>query len=404
MNVLAALDSRLQGKVRLIQVQAKTGRIMSIGKWEKNLVFDTYLNALAVMASGYARGFETLKVGSGTNPNSFNAGGSTIFTQVGNTITASTNFFTSAMTGGIFKYGATGTSNGAEQYITFVNATTATAAGAGMTVAIPTAGAVWMVQQTALQTFILASTSYATGSGQCGATFSGNVATLFRTYTYAQQGTTYSVNEVGYSTSAQGGAICNGRIVLGSTVTVPSTNFLVAQFALTATQSPSAQIAQANVGTGVNTAGTAMLNYWDLGVPNASGTTTNYQAGTFTSNLCDGENSGNRPSFCFYHSSALTLQTSIQTSVAATVAFSTCYRASIAILSNASQPVGVGVSTSSYSFTSAGETCTAFIVGGASVNQQLIYVINLTTPFTLPTGSLQGTITWQQTWGRTLVN
>lgn len=411
MNASINLGMKLGGRVRLSLYDAKTRKRIWRGKWESNLVFDTYLNALAnnsTTTAGYANAFSVLKVGSGTNANEFNAAGSAIFTQVGNTVTAASSFFTSAMVGGIFKYGATGTSNGAEQYISgFTSATQVTVSGAGMTVATPTAGAVFMVQQTGLQTFSFQSSTYASGAGMNGFTFVGNVATLFRTFVFAQQGSSYSVNEVGYATVAQSSGLCNGRIVLGSTVTVPPTNFLVAQFQLVCTQSPSAQVAQANVGTGINTAGTAMLQCWDLDVPNAStGANSNFQAGANVSNMCSGLTiSPNRPYFNFYYgATAPTLQTSIQAS-AAVQYNATFFQGQFGAMSNSGQPVGVGVATCSYSTTSAGQSCKSFIIGGqAGGNQMQVYVINLTTPVTLPTGSLQGTVTWTQQWSRTLVN
>src|ERR1700744_5859559 len=285
-----ALGAKLQGRATLYLQDIATGVQTQVAD-KSNLVLDVALNALRNTGTPYTTLLAACKVGSGTNANEFNFGGSAIFTQLGNTITATSGVFTSAMVGGIFKYGATGTSNGAEQYIaSFISATQVTVSGAGMTVAVAAAGAVWMVQQTTLQTYNISSTSYqATGNGT---TYSGNTVTFQRTYVFAAQGSAYSVNEVGYY-SAGGSNLVFGRIVLGSTVNVPTTSFLVVTLQLTVTQSPATITAVGNVGTHFNTAGNAAINFWSLQTIATNGSTGTINpgfSGTGATTLLDNSN------------------------------------------------------------------------------------------------------------------
>src|SRR5208337_905188 len=93
-----------RARVRTEVVQADTGIAVKTSDWIENLAFDTALSFLAGNNAGFAGVFATLKIGSGTNANSF-AGGAVTFTQSGFTLTASGSFFTSAMVGAKFKYG-----------------------------------------------------------------------------------------------------------------------------------------------------------------------------------------------------------------------------------------------------------------------------------------------------------
>src|SRR5208283_901190 len=152
---------------------AKTGAVKRVRKARPNMVFDSGLTALATGAVNFATIFSDCKIGSSAASNSI-PGNTTTFTQVGTTITASAAFFTGAMVGGIFKYG-TGT-GGAEQYIASIGGggLTAVVNGAGLTVATPTAGTVWLVAQTALTTPLTALTggcvslAYVSSPGACG--------------------------------------------------------------------------------------------------------------------------------------------------------------------------------------------------------------------------------------------
>ena len=139
---------------------------------KKNLILDCGLNGLAKdtnlgLSTFAANSFLYCQVGDGTDPVKISSGAIT-FTQSGNIVTASGNFFTSPMQGAILKYG-TGT-GGVEQYITAVNSGTQVVVSTSATVG-STVGSVWLVNQTGLANPIFATNSYVTGGGFCGSVF-----------------------------------------------------------------------------------------------------------------------------------------------------------------------------------------------------------------------------------------
>lgn len=388
-------------KVRLSLRDAETGKLSWRGKWQKNLMLDVGLNALANNQGGYANLFTYCKVGSGTNANSRNSAGSAIFTQSGTTVTASTSFFLSSDVGALLKYGGTGVSSGIEQYITaYVSATQVTVATSN-TQSSPIAGTVWFVNQTALQTYLYQSNTYPNGGSFNGYTLSGNQITLFRTFNFPVQGSLYSVNEIGYDRVSGSGTVI-GRIVLGSTVNVPTTNFLVVELQMTVTQTPGSSLAVSNVGTGFNTAGNLMWQVWNCSNIGANGNTGVFPANGSYGIMMDAFSSS--PLLQFYTGSAITLQSSIQNANPGTSS-SGYATAAMPNLSNTSNPVGVGTSAVSFSFTTAGESCNALVFGGnfGGAIAQLL-VLNLTTPVTLPTGTFSGNFVYQANFTRSLVN
>ncbi len=384
-------------------MDAATGKVVKRGQPIKNLLFDSALNQLAGggSANGYGGLFEQCKIGSGTNPNSINSGAVT-FTQVGTTITASVaGYFNVANVGGtpiplnsIIKYGASG-SAGAEQYVSAITGggTTITVAGAGMTVATPTAATIWLVQQTALQTLLFASTTYVTGAGTA---FVSNVATMGRIVKFPVQGSVYTVAEIGYANSGVGGATVNGRIVLPAADTVLTSQFYQVTITMTVTQTPGAPTAVPNVGTNINTAGNAMVQAWACDVVNTAGAT----VGQTNTSILDKPNG---VLGAFFALSTVTLNSTISTASNSPAAVS--FAIVCNNFSNSGQPVGVGVSTTNYSFTTAGQTCYGIVCGNGNTSFCSNYfAVAFTTPITLPSGSFTGTLSFTITFTRTLVN
>lgn len=387
-------------RARISTRNASTGEITRQTGWTNNLILDVGLNYLANNSgnNGYAGLITYCKVGSGTTPNSVDSGGSAIFTQATNVVTASTAFFTSAMVGAILKYGATG-SSGAEQYITAYTSPTQVTVSSSATVAA-IAGTVWFVQQTGLQTYLYQSNTYPSGGSYNGYTISGNVITYYRTFNFSVQASPYDVNEVGYDSQA-GSTTALGRIVLGSTVTVPTTDFLVVEIQISVTQAPGAPLSVSNVGTGFDTTGQIMWQAWNASKIDASGGGGQFPANGAYGILMD---SSQGCSLQFYTGSAITLQGSIQNSTPVTS--SSGYGAAFGALSNSGNPVGYGTSSASYSFTTAGETCSALVFGNKDAYGDVaqLLVLNLTTPVVLPVGSFAGSFTYEAIFGRTLIN
>lgn len=410
MKLKTELGGTVGARVRCLVYNETDRRALESGRkvypvkdygWQKNLVFDTGLNALAG-GFGYANLLNTCGAGSGTNPNSYSPG-TAIFTQVATTITATSTFFTSLMVGGIFKYG-TGT-GGAEQYITAIGGggLSCTVSGAGMTVATATAGTVWMVQQTGLQTSLGSTNTYLI-NGSTGNTFTGTSVTLTQNFQFATPGSTWSVNEICYG----GASPYCGRIALSSTVTVSTAQFLVCTVQILITQTPNTPTGVANVGTGINTAGTGIFQNWLIfGLNSANGNGGIYPGpdgvgGSFM----DARSFGG--TICFYTGSAITLNSNIGTTTIAPLTTNIGYvMTSNNKPTNSGQPVGVGVGApDTFAFTTAGETVSSIVFGGRDGLNQIypVYILNLTTPLTLPTGSFSGTWFWQLTFTRQLSN
>ena len=262
-----------------------------------------------------------------------------------------------------FKIG-TGPS-GQEVYLTYVNATTATAS---ISYSISSSvGTVWQVQKTALDSLLYTTSSKDTSAGACSTIFTGNLCTMQVTFKFSVQASSYSVNEIGYG-NAVGGATCNGRFVLGSTDVVSTTQYYVVIMQMGVAASPGAPTAVLNVGTTVNTAGTVMFQAWDLHVINSSGNGTAYQT-TYASYIMEG--GGTHP--VFWTSAAPTLNTSIQ-AVQLSEQPSGYVLGAMSNISHGANPVGVGTSSLTFSQPTAGETMTALILGysagGASLRSR----------------------------------
>lgn len=375
-----------------------TDRLVKDNPWKKNLVLDQGLNALAqsTFATQPAGSFTRCHVGSGTNPNRFQ-GGVITFTQTGTTITASAPFFTSGMVNGIFKYGTN--TAGAEYYITaFGNSTTITV-DTSATVAVPTAGTVWMVQQTALQTQSFTTNTYQTLSGDCGSTYSAPTLTHKRTFVFAVQASPYTVNEIGWS-NGQSTAVF-GRAVLSSSDVVGTTNYYVVIMEIDFVYQPFNPTAVVDVGTGINTAGTAMMEFFANGIVNSSGAQT--QPANGMSNVLDGTSGV----FGF-----LFLQTFTQNATIQTTGTNPARPAS-----NRLDLTGVGVAwtyvsgskgkmrlTFTLSTTTTGQTCYGLAIQSGASPFSGAFTVLFTTPQTLPTGAFVPTIIWEMTYGRVLDN
>lgn len=375
-------------------MDVKTGKQVGGNKPTKNLVLDSGLNAIA---RSNALGMQAVPatihagclIGGGTDPNSI-ASGAVTFTQSGTTITASGSFFTSAMTGWILKYG-TG-SGGAEVYITFVNATTATAS-ISMTVGSPTVGTVWNVARTTLQTFLFQSATYQTNAGDCGSTISGNQVTHKRTYIFSQQASPYTVNEIGYAGAFTANRVC-GRLVLGSSDVVGTSNFYVVVISVTVTYLPSAPLAVTNVGTNINTAGTLMIEGMNVTVVTSTG--------------ASAANPGSSPNTTLDNSGQLVFKTTSYSqngSINPSSGVSVGTRVSLASASWTNDNTKVGSMTLTFTGTAATTGQSLVGMGLMDVNISAVWFdVLFTTPQTAPTGTFQPNTVWRLTYTRTLVN
>lgn len=390
-----------RARVKTEIVEAATGIVVKTSPWIENLAFDRALTGLlSAQFFNVCDLFAHLKIGSGVNPNSINNPAIT-FTQVGNTITASAPFFTAPMVGGIFKYG-TG-SAGAEQYISVVpgGGLSCTVLGPGMAVGVGTVATVWQVQQTALQTWLANSTGYQTNPGDNSTVIAGGSITLQRTFIFATPGVTQNINEIGYDDANAANGTCRGRIVLGSTDVVDNTHFYRVVMQMVFTVIPAAPLAVGNVGTNIDTSGNVMFEWYDFEAIQPNGGGLNYQSGGGggTETMDGGTNAWG----CAFRTAPWTQPGAIQVGLAP--GSGETYVFNLNSFNPAGQPVGVGVSTTNFSLTTAGETMTGITFGGNGGSGYAGFLtLQLTTPFTLPTGTFQGSISIKKVFTRTLTN
>jgi|SRR5665213_1317138 len=417
-----------QGRA-LIQVRdGSTSKVVQEVR-SKNLLFDSGLAAQA-NGIGYARLMRQVKLGSGsTQPNSY-YDGSITFTQVGTTLTASGVFFTSAMIGGVFKWNTGGT-GGDEMYITAVGSSVSATVSQSATVGTGAAATVWQVQQTSLQTALptlgfLTSATY--GVVATGASISGNVLTLIREFVFPVETVNYTVNELGYCNLEGGGTVLGRFDISGTPVTVSTSQFLVVTLTFTFAVSPSAPATVGNVGTNVDTSGTAMIMCWDNQSLQNNGSQVDIQSSVAVHDFLDGFGQlslgflaatqslpGSIPTPTLVNGQCNTvtnLSTIYQTnsgSIAAGAAQTVVNSSGTCSLGGAcagGKAVNIAAVTISFSITTAGQVVEALVFGvepnGGQVTNN--FVLNLTTPVTLPTGTLAGSFTFTNTFGRELSN
>lgn len=396
-NYRAGLAVSMETRIKTRQIECSTGKVVSETPWKKNLVLDAGLNSLAqkagtLPASTPASCFGMCQAGSGTNPVAINSGAITFTQTASTTCTASAGFFTAAMVGCILKYGASG-SGGTEVYITaFTNSTTVTV-GTSLTIG-PLQGTVWFVQQTGLQTFVMSTTTYDAGGGSNSTVFSTNTVTMQRTFNFAVQGSTVTINEIGYSTTSSPTTVCVGRLVLPSSDVIPNTNFYQVVLQIQFTYTPGSPTSVGNVGTNINTAGTAMIEFWAIGIVTSTGSISNTNA------YLD----GTLPNFqCTFKVGAYTQLGSISSSSGASWAtgstVSVSNQQSWAYVNTSLGQMRVSWLTGSTSTT--GQTCVGM---GVANGTNCLFDVLFTTGQALPNGTFAPQVVMQVQYARVLTN
>lgn len=407
-------------------------KIVRAYPWRDNLINDIGLNNLA--SGSPANAFIDCAVGSSNSAASIPSGAITFIQAGTNTITASNTFFTSAMVGGIIKFGS-GT-GGYEQYIATIGGggltCTVQASPGGFQTVTGVVATVWLVQTENLTAFLYNSNSYLTGSGDCGTAYSaGTTQEMQRTYYFAPQTAAYTVNEVGWSGTAitgpapvagvsQGGSTSNnvfGRTVVSS-VTVGTANFLSVVIQLSITYAPASPSAVANVNTNgaggaLNTAGNAMIEYFGQKYVASNGGT-GFQTG---GNILADDFVGVAGTFALQTAGTYTQQTGIFSSgtqpfpsLPVSTGSTPAYSVNVGPWTNvaATTPTGGTVPpgtcqlTFAATFNTNGETVYGLYISGT--NLSAVFDIKLTTPFVLPVGTFPVSGIFQAQYSRTLSN
>jgi len=408
------MKNSVKVKIQARVCDAKTRHILKATPWKSNVVYDAALTALATGAAGGFAGFFTAcKIGNGTLVNSVGPGAVT-FVATGTTLTASqTGWFNtnSVSAGWLMKLG-TGT-GGVENYIASI-VSGGTVANMVSTYAGSTTGpaTAWNVTQTTLPGYGCGigggfghTTNYGVGNAY---SIAGNVITLTRVFNFAQQGSAYNVTGVGYNSTNDDSGAVNGAVNVS--VSVGTTQFLQVQIQVQFAVTPSVSFAFTGgggfSGSFAGIAGTAALQTWDCTIVNNDGSTGQFQA-SYAGNFMDGTKA-----FVGFLTSAPTLNSNISTNAqAATGPY--CSAAPGAGWSQVGASVGVAQSAIGFAGTTAGQSCVSICFGGQNFtfgsawstgmcNQ--IFVLNLSTPITLPTGSFSGTMNFQRVFTRTLSN
>jgi hypothetical protein len=201
-----------------------------VGKIHKgqNLILDQGLNNVM---TGYAwsDAFAACAVGTGTTPTYVDSGVITA-TAATTTVTASSAFFTSGMTGYLIKF-----DSGEERYITFVDTTHATLSSS-LTIGSPTLFTVYAVNQTGLDTESKRSATYLTGTGNCGTSWTSSTSAQMRTYDFSVEGSNINYTELGWAnTTTPGNNLFSRTLISGGTVTVLTGQGLRVVYTLTVT-------------------------------------------------------------------------------------------------------------------------------------------------------------------------
>lgn len=214
--------------------------------WKNNLILDSGLDKVA--STGWCNAFTYCLFGDQVSPTPVARNdGAVSFSQLTTVITASGNFFISSDTGRLFKF-----DSGEECYLTFVNATTATASISRTVGSGP--GTVWYVNQTALESLYATTNTYGSTGGDNGSSSVGNVITHKRTYVGAPVAGPVTLTEIGFSNSSSNSAIFDRDIITGGVGLVTGDIPLaVAELISTYSQNTSAPVG--NVGTGFDSSG-----------------------------------------------------------------------------------------------------------------------------------------------------
>jgi hypothetical protein len=227
----------------------------------------------------------------------------------------------------------------------------------------------------------------------------GGVITHQRYIIVAPQASTYTVNEIGYNKDGINTGTTNplvGRIVLSSSDVITSSQYYLVTIQLVITYSPSAPTAVTNVGTNINTAGTAMLESL-VADPNGIYTVTSSGAVSSAAKL---DYTG---SAVFLYFSTLTYSQN------GSIGSSTSWTSGYLSLGNASW-VNTGGSrgTMTLSFTgslsTSGQSLYGVGIGGSGAGGAACLDVKFTTPQTAPTGTFQPNSVWQMVFNRALVN
>lgn len=240
----------VQGHYKVAIVDSQGNEIWRQPKWEKNLILNQGMDALAtqylcdVMKYGIAgTGTRVNFITSSASQGSVINGGLALDVQpngIQDFTTTAYGGWTGCLTAGDTVQFADGTE-------VKVGSVALTSAGVTPTDTVSTQSfTIWKTSQTALETEVkrggsgIAGSAYLTGVGNCGSSTVLNTATYLRTYDFAVEATPKVYAEVGVSWATSGAGTTFSRIVLPQTVSIDVSQRLRLVYQLSATFTPTA--------------------------------------------------------------------------------------------------------------------------------------------------------------------
>ena len=230
-------------------IDSATKRVVRETRWTPNLILDQGLNNwgsgtifLATLATACA-------VGTGTTPVVRDSTGTAQITTAGTAVSADNPYFEAGDVGRLLKL-----DSGGEAYITAFTDTQNVTVGTSLGATGPQDAAVWYVNQTGLATETKRTTTYLTGSGNCGTSDVSNVRTFKLTYDFSSEAAPINYTELGWSHTGSAGNNLNSRaLISGGSVAVGAGQQLrvIYEWSVTTTQNAS-------------TAGTSTITGWPV--------------------------------------------------------------------------------------------------------------------------------------------
>lgn len=259
----------MYGKAQVKVIDAKTRRVVKEYPEQRNLILNAGMDLIA--SSPIASCFTHAAIGSGTTPTSDN-GGVTTASQSGTTVTLSGGAFTFTNTatdaGKMIKW-----TSGEEARILTVTDATHCVVAAAQTVAAATF-VVWRTNQTGLTTELKRTSTYLTGSGNCGSTVVSNSFSHKRTYDFTAEVGSVTYNEVGFANTSTPGANLFSRILLGAGVSLTAGQAVRLIYTLTVSFTPNSAtaITPSPISGWAGATGQVQIQLCNVSVINTSGT------------------------------------------------------------------------------------------------------------------------------------
>lgn len=216
MKIARGVHQSAKGRVRVMVVDTKTGKIKRDYGWQNNLILNQGMNAIATTYT-WANAFLRCAAGTGTTPTQDDSGATTA-TQSGTTVTLS---------GGSFVFTDTGTDagkmikwdSGEEAMVVTVTNPTTVVVDRSQSVSAEVF-TVYRTNQTGLTTEVKRTNTYLTGVGNCGTTYTADegLMVMRRTFDFTVETGDVTYTEIGFANSATVAANLFSRILLSSPV------------------------------------------------------------------------------------------------------------------------------------------------------------------------------------------